>query len=60
VASARAVVCCHWLVVMRGASVGLRILLGLVRSLAASLGRDGIRVNAVCPGPTKTPMFAAV
>jgi len=34
--------------------------LGLVRSLAASLGRHGVRVNAVCPGPTETPMFAAV
>jgi meso-butanediol dehydrogenase / (S,S)-butanediol dehydrogenase / diacetyl reductase len=28
---------------------------GLVRSLAASLGRDGIRINAVAPGDVPTP-----
>jgi NAD(P)-dependent dehydrogenase (short-subunit alcohol dehydrogenase family) len=33
-------------------------LLGLTRSLAHSLGFDGIRVNAVCPGAVDTPMLA--
>ena len=33
-------------------------LLALMRSLARSLGPDGIRVNAVSPGITDTPMVA--
>ncbi|WP_226797943.1 SDR family NAD(P)-dependent oxidoreductase [Cupriavidus necator] len=32
-------------------------LLSLVRSLADSLGRDGIRINAVSPGQIHTPML---
>jgi NAD(P)-dependent dehydrogenase (short-subunit alcohol dehydrogenase family) len=29
----------------------------LMRSLAVSAASDGIRVNAICPGPIATPMF---
>jgi NAD(P)-dependent dehydrogenase (short-subunit alcohol dehydrogenase family) len=32
-------------------------LLSFTRSFAAALGPDGIRVNAVCPGPIATAMF---
>jgi NAD(P)-dependent dehydrogenase (short-subunit alcohol dehydrogenase family) len=32
--------------------------IGLVRSLAVHLAPDKIRVNAVCPGPVRTPMLA--
>lgn len=33
-------------------------IIGLVRSLARSLGPNGIRVNAISPGVTDTPMIA--
>jgi NAD(P)-dependent dehydrogenase (short-subunit alcohol dehydrogenase family) len=33
-------------------------LVGLTRSMAATLGPRGIRVNAVCPGYIETPMMA--
>jgi meso-butanediol dehydrogenase / (S,S)-butanediol dehydrogenase / diacetyl reductase len=32
----------------------------LVRAVALDLGADGIRVNAVCPGPTRTAMTARI
>jgi 3-oxoacyl-[acyl-carrier protein] reductase len=34
-------------------------ILAMTRSAAAELASWGIRVNAVCPGTTKTPMFLA-
>jgi NAD(P)-dependent dehydrogenase (short-subunit alcohol dehydrogenase family) len=33
-------------------------MLGLTRSMAAALGPEGMRVNAVCPGYVETPMTA--
>ena len=32
-------------------------LLGLTRGMALNHGQDGIRVNAVCPGPILTPLL---
>jgi 3-oxoacyl-[acyl-carrier protein] reductase len=34
--------------------------IGLTRSLAVELGKEGITVNCVCPGPIRTAMTAAV
>lgn len=33
---------------------------GLTRSLAVELGRDGITVNCICPGPVSTGMTAGI
>ncbi|WP_396332751.1 SDR family NAD(P)-dependent oxidoreductase [Burkholderia anthina] len=35
-------------------------ILGLTRCLARDLGPRGIRVNAICPGPTRTPMMQSI
>ena len=32
-------------------------LLGLVRSVALDYGPVGVRINAICPGPVRTPMY---
>ena len=34
--------------------------IGLTRSLATELGKEGITVNAICPGPINTPMTARI
>lgn len=33
---------------------------GLTRALAVELGRAGVTVNCICPGPIRTPMTAAI
>lgn len=35
-------------------------MLGLTKCLARELGPRGIRINAICPGPTNTPMMQAI
>lgn len=47
---------------MPGASVycATKGLEALTKSLARELGPDGVRVNAVAPGPTETSMLARV
>ena len=42
-----------------GYTVGKHALIGLTRSLARDYGRDGVRVNALCPGWVRTPMADA-
>jgi 3-oxoacyl-[acyl-carrier protein] reductase len=34
--------------------------IGLTRSMAVELGRDGITVNCICPGPVSTAMTASI
>jgi 3-oxoacyl-[acyl-carrier protein] reductase len=33
---------------------------GLTRGMAVDLGKDGITVNCICPGPIRTPMTGAI
>jgi len=43
--------------VYAGAKAGL---IGFTKSLSREMARHGINVNCVCPGPTDTPLLAAV
>jgi NAD(P)-dependent dehydrogenase (short-subunit alcohol dehydrogenase family) len=40
-------------------SAGKAAMIAMTRSLATELGPDGIRVNVVCPGTVRTPMWEA-
>lgn len=57
VASTEAIVATAGLAAYTAAKHGV---VGLTKSLAAELGRHGINVNAVCPGPISTAMTAAI
>ncbi|MNP30274.1 3-oxoacyl-[acyl-carrier-protein] reductase FabG [compost metagenome] len=35
-------------------------MLGMTKCLARDLGARGIRVNAICPGPTRTPLMQSI
>jgi meso-butanediol dehydrogenase/(S,S)-butanediol dehydrogenase/diacetyl reductase len=41
-------------------AAGKHALIGIVRSLARELGCEGIRINAVCPAATRTPMSEGI
>jgi 3-oxoacyl-[acyl-carrier protein] reductase len=41
-------------------SVAKHAVIGLTRALAVDLGREGITVNCICPGPIKTGMTAGI
>jgi len=43
-----------------GYSASKHGVIGIVRSAALQLARYGIRVNAICPGPTETPMMRSI
>lgn len=47
----------HGIVPYRAAKAGV---IGMTRSLAIELGPYGIRVNCISPGPTRTPITAAL
>lgn len=57
VASTEAIVATPGLAAYSAAKHGV---VGLTKSLAAELGRRGINVNAVCPGPINTAMTSAI
>ena len=57
VASTEAIVATPGLAAYSAAKHGV---VGLTKSLAAELGRHGINVNAVCPGPINTAMTADI
>lgn len=57
VASTEAIVATPGLAAYSAAKHGV---VGLTKSLATELGRHGINVNAVCPGPINTAMTAAI
>jgi len=54
IASIEGIVASAWIPAYCASKAGM---LGLTRSMAAQLGPDGIRVNAVCPGFIETPML---
>ena len=45
---------------MAAYSASKHAVIGLTRSMAAELGRDGIPVNAVCPGCVESPMMTRI
>ena len=55
ISSIEGIVASAWIPAYCASKAGM---LGLTRSMAAQLGADGIRVNAVCPGFIETPMLA--
>jgi len=57
VASTEAIVATAGLAAYTAAKHGV---VGLTKSLAAELGRHGINVNTICPGPISTAMTAAI
>ena len=57
VASTEAIVATPGLAAYSAAKHGV---VGLTKSLSAELGRHGINVNAICPGPINTAMTSAI
>jgi len=55
ISSVEGLVASAWIPAYCASKAGM---LGMTRSMAAQLGADGIRVNAVCPGFIETPMLA--